>query len=111
MSTYKEHGINISLNTVITLVPVLGIMWFLLKPAMIEAIADDIDEQIAEQSAPLQNAFKVILKAEINEIKLSISMLEFREEHESSTWLVEHAELLAKRKIELSAYEEAYDEL
>jgi len=111
MSTYKEHGINISLNTVITLIPVLGIMWFLLKPAMIEAIAEDIDEQIAKQSQPLQNAFKVILRAEIDDIKTSIAMLEFREEHEAGTWLEEHAKLLVKRKIELVAFEEAYDEL
>jgi len=111
MTSYKEQGINISLNTVATLLPVLAVVWFLLKPAIIEAIAEDLDEQIAEQSQPLQSAFKVILRAEIADIIESIAMLEYREEHESDTWLAEHARLLAKRKIELAAFEEAYAEL
>lgn len=111
MSSYKEHGINISLNTVATLIPVLAVVWFLLKPAMIEAIADDIDDKVAEQSAPLQNAFKVILKADIDDLKHSIALLEFREEHDSEHWEEEHAKLLASYKIELAALEEAYAEL
>ena len=111
MTNLKEHGISISLNTVATFVPLLGIVWFLLKPAMIEAIAEDIDEQIEKQAQPLENAFKVLLRAEINDIQGSIDLLEFREEHEPDTWLEEHARLLSRRKIELVALKEAYDEL
>jgi hypothetical protein len=107
----KEHGINISLNTIATLIPVMAVMWFLLKPAMIEAIADDLDEQIEKQSQPLQNAFKVILKANINAIKKSIALLEFREEHDPGSWTKDDANVLASQKIELEALEEAYAEL
>jgi hypothetical protein len=111
MPNIREHGLNISLNTVATLVPVLAVVWFLLKPAMIEAIADDLDEQIDKQSEPLQNAFKVILKVDINELKKSIALLEFREEHDPDSWTSDHANILASRKIELEALEEAYAEL
>ncbi len=115
MSTFREQSFNSLLSTIASLIAVLTVVWLIIEPALVksvsEAVAEDVEDQIEEQAAPLQNAFKVILRAEIADIKESIAMLEFREEHEPNTWLAEHAKLLVKRKIELVAFEEAYAEL
>jgi len=115
MSALKEHGINISLSTVATLIPVLAAVWFVIRPALVEsisdAVAEDFEEQIEDQAEPLQNAFKLILKKDIDRLTKSIALLEFREEHQPESWLVEHAEVLSDNKIELETMKAAYDAL
>jgi len=115
MSALKEHGINVSLSTVATLIPVLAAVWFVIRPALVEsvsdAVAEDVQDQIEDQAEPLQNAFKIILKKDIDRLKKSIALLEFRESHQPDSWLAEHAEVLAENKIELEALSAAYAEL
>ena len=115
MDDLKKHGIGASLSTLISLFTVLGVLWLFAKPLlMVEistALADAFDEQIEDQTAPIQSAFKVLLLSDINQLKREITLLEFREEHESETWTGDHAELLNDKLISLEALEEAYDEL
>jgi len=111
----KDKTVNVSISTVISLASVLGIVWFVMQPIVVQqvsaAISDDIDQKIHSHQVPISSAFKVLLKADIDKLKRSIAMLEWRESHEEGTWLAEHAALLAERKIELEALEAAYAEL
>ena len=115
MSSMKEQGINSLLSTVASLIAVLTVVWFFIEPALVEsvseAVAEDVEDQIEDQAKPLTAAFKVLIKADINDIIESIALLEFREEHAPNTWLEENARILAKRRIELAALQEAYAEL
>jgi hypothetical protein len=113
MSELKKHGINISLSTVATLVPVLTVVWFIVQPALISsvstAVAADLDEQITNKQAPVQSAFKVLLKTEIAKLRKEIARLEHYKD--DSGWTEDDAEYLAELKIELDALKEAYQEL
>lgn len=115
MTDLKEKGVTISLSTVATLIPVLAFVWFIVQPVLLNnissAMADDIQSKIDEEQKPIQAAFKVLLLADINKLKKSIALLEWRRDNEQDTWLQEHAQLLAERKIELEALQEAYSEL
>lgn len=115
MADAKQHGINISISTVATLIPVLGVVWFFVQPALVgsvsEAVASEFDTQIKQQTAPIQGAFKVLLLSEINSLKKEIAQLEFKEEHEPDEWTADDAAYRANLKIELAALQEAYGEL
>ncbi len=111
----KEHGLSVTISSLAAMIPVLAAGWFILQPLMLQsmsaAMAEDIAEQIDEHAEPMQNAFKIILKLDIDKLKRSIKMLEFREEHQPEGWFAEHAELLADNEIELEGLEAAYDAL
>ena len=115
MTTAKEHGINISLSTVGTLIPVLAIIWLIVKPALLvsisEAVADDMQTMIVAQTAPLQGAFKTIIKSDIEKLKRAISRLEYKERHNPSQWTPEDADALTDLKIELQDLQGAYASL
>ena len=112
MTDLKEQGVTISLSTVATLIPVLAFVWFIVQPVLLSnistAMADDIQQKMNAHSKPMESAFKVIIKADIDKLKKSIALLEWRRDHEEETFLEEHAELLAERKIELETMEAAY---
>ena len=105
----KQHGINISLSTVATLIPVLAFLWLFIQPALVDAVADDLDEMIETKQAPVEAAFKALLRSEINEIKKQIARMKVHEGDED--WTEEDDEFLAELRIELEAMQEAYNEL
>lgn len=109
MSDLKTHGINISISTVATLIPVLGFLWLFIQPALVDAVADDLDKMIETKQAPVQSAFKALLSSEIAKLRKEIARLE----HQSHTdeFNEDDAEYLAELKIELDALKEAYSEL
>jgi phage terminase Nu1 subunit (DNA packaging protein) len=109
MSNLKQHGINISLSTVATLVPVLAFLWLFIQPALVKAVADDLDKMIETKQQPMQSAFKVLVKADIDKLKKAIARAEVHEGDED--WSEEDAIYLADLKIELEALQEAYSEL
>jgi len=110
----KGHGISISISTVATLIPVLAISWLFVKPALVqsigEAVADDFDDKITEKTAPIQSAFRVLLLSDINRLKRNIARLEFKRDADDD-YKSSDAVRLADYKIELDAYDEAYDDL
>jgi hypothetical protein len=44
MADAKTHGINISLSTVATLVPVLGVVWFVVQPALVGSVSGRVQD-------------------------------------------------------------------
>ena len=111
----KSHGLTVSISTVATLIPVLAISWLFVKPALVqsigEAVADDFDDKISEKTAPIQSAFRVLLLSDINRLKRNIARLEFKKDDHDETYTSADAVRLADYKIELDAYDEAYDDL
>ena len=115
MKDLKDHGVSISISTIVSLAAVVGIFWALIKPVMIltvtDAVAEDLSNEVSQQVAPVQNAFKALLRKDINELKKEIAAAEYRERHEPESWTEEDAEQLAEDQIELETLEEAYEAL
>ena len=61
MSDIKDMGVNISISSVATLIPVVAILWFIIQPLMLadlsSAMADDLKDQMEKHSAPIESAF------------------------------------------------------
>ena len=115
MTDLKDHAVPISLSTVISIASVGSIMWFLLQPIVVTQVSDELqesfEEQIDKKQAPIQLAFKTLLRQEIESTKKSIALLEHRRDHDGESWTQDHALLLVERYAELEALEEAYGEL
>lgn len=109
----KRHGISISIATVATWISIVPAFWFLVKPVLVSsvsaAVTDDIREQVESQVRPLNSAFKVILKNQIDRLRIDISILQSRQD--SGEWTAEDARLLEEKKIELDDLQAAYREL
>ena len=115
MADLKEHGISLSISSLISIFTLGGMMWFILQPLMISqisvAMADELEDQIEQKTAPIQGAFRVLLLSDINRMKRSIAKLEYKEAHEPDEWTEHDATRLEDLHIELDAYNEAYGDL
>ena len=109
----KEHGLNVSLSTVATIAALVPMFWFIAKPILISqistAMADEFEETIESKQAPVENAFKALLRSEITKLRKEIARL--RTHEGGDDWTEDDAEYLAELMIELEALREAYDEL
>ena len=110
---FKEHGLNVSLSTVATIAALVPMFWFIAKPILIgqisSAMASEIEDAIEEKQAPVENAFKALLRSEITKLRKEIAKLRTHEHDEN--WSEDDAEYLAELTIELEALRDAYDEL
>jgi mono/diheme cytochrome c family protein len=109
MPTAKTHGLNVSLSTIATLVAIIPAFWFVGKPAIVESMASEIEEVAEQKQAPMKNAFKVLLQAEITSLRKEIAKLETHQGDED--WAEDDAEYLAELEMELEALKEAKAEL
>ena len=111
----KREGIHISLAAVLAWIPLIPVFWLFAKPILItavsEAVADDIQTQVKAEVLPLNLAFKVLLKSDIDNKRKQIAALEFKKDHHSNDWTENDAKVLIDLKIELDALQEAYKEL
>ncbi len=111
----KDHGMNISISTIATLIPVFAGVWFVMQPLMVAqistAMAQELEDKIEDKTAPIQSAFRVLLLSDINRLKRNIAKLEHKRDRESESYTESDAVRLADYKIELDAYDEAYDDL
>lgn len=113
MDTIKQHGFNVSLSTVATIVALVPAFWFIGKPILVSqistALASEFEETIDRKQAPVEAAFKALLRSEITELRKEIARL--RTHENSDDWTEDDAEYLAELRIELEALQEAYGEL
>lgn len=108
--TYKEQGKQIGIQTLITYIPLIPLLWFIGKPIIADSLAEDIKQTVQSEVAPINNAFVALLQRDINATKREIATLEFRERR-NDNWGEEDAKYLADKEIELAALEEAKEAL
>ena len=113
MTDLKDRTIHVSISTILTLIPVVTAVWFVGKPILVSQISDamgaEFEETIEEKTAPVENAFKALLRSEITKLRKEIAKLRTHEGDED--WTEDDAEYLAELRIELEALQEAYNEL
>jgi hypothetical protein len=114
MAGYKERGKDISIAAVLSWIPLVPVFWFLVKPVLIlavtEAVADDIQEQVKNGVAPVNNAFAALMRRDISSIRKEISGLKFKRDN-TDTWTSADAEDLVQLEIDLDAAKEALEAL
>ncbi len=106
MSTAKETGVHIGINQLVTYVTLIPILWFVAQPLLMDAMAEDIKQIVAEQNEPINNAFVALLQRDINATRKDIAALKFRQRNDD-TWSEDDALYLADLEIQLAALEEA----
>lgn len=106
----KEHGISISLATIATWIPLLPLLWFVGKPVLIEAVstamAEDIQDTVKQEVAPIGDAFEVLLQLNVSNLRKEIAALEFRQ-RQNQDWTADDAETLIETRLELEAINQA----
>jgi len=112
MATEQAKSISLSTlaSTVSSLVVLVPVLWFIGKPLITEALADDMKQVVQTESVPIKGAFTVLLDRDINKLRKEIAALRFRQ-RQGQDWTAEDAEYLADLEIEIEALREAKEEL
>ena len=90
--------------------PLIPVFWFVAKPLITDALAEDLASSVEQQISPVKGAFVTLLDREIRELKLQVAKFEFRRDN-TMDWTDLDAQELANLKIALSEAEEARLEL
>jgi hypothetical protein len=106
----REISVNTIVSVIGSLAVVAPVMWFVGKPLITEALAEDIKKIAQEQAQPLQNSFAVLLTRDINALRKEIAALKFRQQA-GTDWTADDANELAELEIELEALRDAREEL
>ena len=108
----KQDGVNISLGAVLAWLPLIPVFWFIAKPILVsavsDAVAEDIEQQISKQIAPLNGAFIALLQTEVATLKRQIAAKEFKRDNPPpGDWTSLDAQELVNDKLALKAAEDA----
>lgn len=107
---FKERGIRIGINQLVTYLTLIPIFWFVLQPLLVNAMTEDIKAIVADQTEPINNAFVALLQRDINATRKEIAALRFRQRSDDE-WNEDDALYLADLEIQLAALEEAKEAL
>lgn len=108
MKIDKDIGIHISLATVGALLPVLLAAWFLIKPAVVQAVGDELQEQVqltvAKEVQPINSALAIMLQNNIASIQRQIASLAFQRDFPpAGDWTDSDAQDLANLQLDLQS--------
>ena len=106
----KDISISTFLSSVTSLAVVIPILWYIGKPLISEALAEDFKQIAQDNSQPIKSAFSVLLTRDINALRKEIAGLKFLQ-RQGEDWTADDAEYLADLEIELEALKEAKEEL
>jgi len=114
--TARSHGLNISVSTIASALTVGTMVWFLVKPAVVKAVGEELDtkmEQVVSAAvAPTNAALAIILSNGIDNLKLQIAAMEFeRDFPPEGDWSDLDARELARLKNTLSTNQAALSAL
>ena len=111
----RAQGFRMTLTAVLSYLPLIHVFWFLVKPvlivAVIEAVADDIKDQVDASVAPINSAFKILLQQDIDVKKREIAAFENKRQFHSDKWTTEDAKDLVNCRIVLESLIAAKKEL
>lgn len=110
----REHKLSITYSTIAAWITIVPAVWFIAKPVMTAAVAEELKEQIKQQMQkevrPLSASFAVMLRRSIRELRREITALEFQMQEAREgrgSWTLEDAQNLADLRVELRSNEEA----
>ncbi len=110
MADTKSISLSTVASTVSSLVVLVPVLWFVGKPIIADALAEDFKQVAQQEAAPIKSAFSVLLTRDINNLRREIAALKFRQRTEEN-WEAEDAEYLAELEIEFESLKEAKAEL
>lgn len=77
-----QHGKHISISVLASTIPVLLAVWFFIKPAVVLAVGEELQEQVQQTVAaevrPINVALGVMLQNAVANISRQIAAMEFR---------------------------------
>ena len=103
----KKQGVSAALLVWLPLIP---IFWFVAKPLVSNALAEDITSSAQQAVAPIKGAFVTLLDREIRELTFDISKLEFAKVNDEE-WSAFNQQDLTNLKLALEEAKEAKEEL
>jgi len=106
----RENSVSTIFSTVASLAVVIPVLWYVGKPLLSEALAEDFKGIAQAQAEPIKSAFSVLLTRDINSLRKEIAALKFRQRQDTD-WTEDDAEYLADLEIELEALREAKTKL
>lgn len=102
----REISLSTIFSTFASLAVVIPVLWYIGKPLISEALAEDFKQIAQENAQPIKSAFSVLLTRDINSLRKDIAGLKFRQRQDTD-WTADDAEWLADLEIELEALKEA----
>lgn len=106
----REVSVSTIFSTVASLAVLIPVLWYVGKPLISDALAEDFKQIAQDQAQPIKSAFSVLLTRDINSLRKEIAALKFRQRQDTD-WAQDDAEYLADLEIELEALQEARAEL
>lgn len=110
MSTRKEISLSTFVSFVASLTVLVPTLWFIGKPVIATALAEDFKQVAQKENAPIKSAFSVLLMRDINSLRRDIAGLKFRQT-QADNWTADDATYLADLEIELDSLREAKAQL
>ena len=102
----RDLSISTFFSAVASLAVVIPVLWYVGKPLISEALAEDFKQIAQENAQPIKSAFSVLLTRDINALRKDIAGLRFRQ-RQGEDWTADDAEWLSDLEIELEALKEA----
>jgi hypothetical protein len=106
----REVSVSTIFSTVASLAVLIPVLWYVGKPLISNALAEDFKQIAQDQAQPIKSAFSVLLTRDINSLRKEIAALKFRQRQDTD-WVEDDAEYLTDLEIELEALQEARAEL
>jgi sensor domain CHASE-containing protein len=107
----KETGLPALLASVVTMIPVLGVVWFVVQPflknSISVALADEIKQAVQQEVTPIKGGISVIIMSNIVKLKKEIAQLERLRAADPAKWTAEQADQLVDKYNELEAQQMA----
>jgi hypothetical protein len=107
----KDFSLHTLASTVGSLAVLVPVLWFIGKPLIADALAEEFKETVQQELSPLEGSFKVLLDRDISALRKEIAQMRFRQRAGGDQWTRDDAEYLAELEIELEALKEARAEL
>ncbi len=110
MAVSKEISFSTFVSFVGSLAVLMPTLWFVGRPIIATALAEDFKQVAQEQAAPIKSAFSVLLTRDINNLRREVAGLKFRQ-NQGTDWTADDAAYLAELEIELESLRDAKAQL
>lgn len=107
-SSKKEITISTIASFIVSMAAIIPILWFVGKPLISNALAEDIQKTVQTEIKPLNNAFIALMRKDVSQLRKQIAAMEYRRDNPpDDDWTQEDAERLVELREELEATQSA----